>query len=89
MSFSERAYHILLLAYPRHYQSIYAEPMRQLFRDRLREVRSISELLTLWVNPGGLGRVGPETILGRRYASPASAPGFSRSRTAMHVLRGA
>ncbi len=49
MSFSERAYHILLLAYPRHYQSIYAEPMQQLFRDRLREVRSISELLTLWV----------------------------------------
>jgi hypothetical protein len=49
MRFSEKVYHILLLAYPRHYRSIYAEPMQQLFRDRLREVHSTSELLQLWV----------------------------------------
>jgi hypothetical protein len=48
MGLSEKVYHILLLAYPRHYRLIYAEPMRQLFRDRLREVHSISELLALW-----------------------------------------
>jgi hypothetical protein len=49
MSFSEKVYHILLLAYPRHYRSIYTEPMQQLFRDRLREIHSISELSALWV----------------------------------------
>lgn len=48
MSFSEKVYRILLLAYPSHYRSIYAEPMQQLFRDRLREVHSISALSTLW-----------------------------------------
>jgi hypothetical protein len=48
MSLSETIYHFLLLAYPRSYRSVYAEPMQQLFRDRLREVHSISELAALW-----------------------------------------
>ena len=49
MSFSEKIYHFLLRAYPRAYCERYAEPMEQLFRDRLREVRSFPDLVALWM----------------------------------------
>lgn len=49
MSLSEKIYHILLRAYPRHYRSVYAEPMEQLFRDRLREVHSVAGVAALWM----------------------------------------
>lgn len=48
MSFSEKVYRFLLRAYPSAYRSRYAEPMQQLFRDRLREVRSFADLAALW-----------------------------------------
>jgi hypothetical protein len=37
-----------LQAYPRGYRARYAEPMEQLFRDRLREVHTFAELAVLW-----------------------------------------
>ena len=49
MSFSEKAYRLLLRAYPRDYRDQYAEPMEQLFRDRLREVRTFEGLASFWV----------------------------------------
>ena len=49
MSFSERVYRILLVAYPRRYRRVYAEPMQQLFCDRLHEVHSFAQLSVLWV----------------------------------------
>ncbi len=49
MSFSEKAYRFLLRAYPRKYRSKYAEPMEQLFRDRLREADTLADLAALWV----------------------------------------
>ena len=49
MSLSEKIYHILLLAYPRHYRSVYAEPMEQLFRDRLGEIHSLAGFAALWM----------------------------------------
>lgn len=48
MNFSEKIYRVLLQAYPLDYRSRYAEPMEQLFRDRLREVRSLADLVVLW-----------------------------------------
>ena len=48
MSFSEKMYRVLLLAYPRDYRSRYAEPMEQLFRDRLRQAHSFTNLVSLW-----------------------------------------
>ena len=48
MSFSEKIYRVLLLAYPRDYRSRYAEPMEQLFRDRLRQAHSFTDLVSLW-----------------------------------------
>jgi hypothetical protein len=49
MSFSEKVYRFLLRAYPRNYQGRYAEPMEQLFRDRLREAHTFADLAVLWV----------------------------------------
>ena len=48
MSFSEKAYRVLLRAYPRDYRSRYAEPMEQLFRDRLRQAHSFTDFVGLW-----------------------------------------
>jgi hypothetical protein len=48
MSFSERLYRVLLRAYPRDYRRRYAEPMEQLFRDRLRQVDSPTDFMTFW-----------------------------------------
>lgn len=48
MSLSGKIYHFLLLAYPRNYRTRYAEPMEQLFRDRLREAHSFAARATLW-----------------------------------------
>lgn len=48
MNFSEKVYHFLVLAYPRAYRARYAEPMEQLFRDRLREVHTFAGLAALW-----------------------------------------
>jgi hypothetical protein len=48
MNFSETAYRVLLRAYPLSYRDRYAEPMEQLFRDRLREVRTFAGLAVLW-----------------------------------------
>ncbi len=48
MNFSEKIYHILLRVYPRDYRRRYAEPMEQLFRDRLRHVHSLPDLVALW-----------------------------------------
>src|SRR5580700_9100130 len=49
MSLSEKAYRLLLRAYPLDYRGRYAEPMEQLFRDRLREVRTFAGLAALWM----------------------------------------
>lgn len=48
MSISEKIYRFLIRAYSRDYRSRYADPMEQLFRDRMREVRGFAELITLW-----------------------------------------
>ncbi len=48
MTLSEKTYRILLQAYPRGYRVRYAEPMEQLFRDRLREVHTFADLAVLW-----------------------------------------
>jgi hypothetical protein len=48
MSFSEKIYRLLLGAYPRDYRDRYAQPMEQLFRDRLREVHGLAGLAALW-----------------------------------------
>jgi hypothetical protein len=48
MSFSEKIYRVLVRAYPRDYRSRYAEPMEQLFRDRLRQVHSFTDFVALW-----------------------------------------
>src|SRR5579872_2494532 len=48
MSFSEKMYRFLLRAYPRDYRGRYAEPMEQLFRDRLRRVDGLGDLAALW-----------------------------------------
>jgi hypothetical protein len=48
MSISEKIYRFLIRAYSRDYRSRYADPMEQLFRDRLRDVRGFAELMTLW-----------------------------------------
>lgn len=48
MSFSEKMYRFLLRAYPRDYRIRYAEPMEQLFRDRLHEVHAFADLVALW-----------------------------------------
>lgn len=47
-AFSEKIYGFLLRAYPRGYRTRYAQPMAQLFRDRLGEVRTHSNLVALW-----------------------------------------
>lgn len=49
MNLSEKTYRFLLRAYPRGYRARYAEPMEQLFRDRLREAGTFAELAVLWV----------------------------------------
>src|SRR5882762_3046055 len=49
MRTSERIYRILIRAYPASYLRAYAEPMVQLFRDRLRETGSGWGLLRLWI----------------------------------------
>src|SRR5262245_17594067 len=48
MSLSEKMYRVLLRTYPRDYRSRYAEPMEQLFRDRLRQVHSFTGFVSLW-----------------------------------------
>jgi hypothetical protein len=48
MTFSERIYGLMLRAYPRAYRRRYAEPMQQLFRDRLRATQTSGELAALW-----------------------------------------
>ena len=48
MGVSERLYAGLLRAYPRAYRNRYAGPMRQLFRDRLREARTPLSFGRLW-----------------------------------------
>lgn len=48
MSLSEKVYRVLLRAYPLDYRSRYAEPMEQLFRDRLSRVNSFTEFVALW-----------------------------------------
>ena len=45
---SEKIYRLLLRAYPRAYRDRYAQPMEQLFRDRLREVSVLPDFLALW-----------------------------------------
>lgn len=49
MGVSERLYAWLLRAYPREYRVRYAEPMQQLFRDRLRVTRTPASFARLWV----------------------------------------
>jgi hypothetical protein len=46
---SERIYGWLLRVYPRAHRSRYAEPMRQLFRDRLREAHTFRRVAGLWL----------------------------------------
>lgn len=48
MSCSEKIYRFLIRAYPRDYRDRYAQPMEQLFRDRLREVHGLANLLAFW-----------------------------------------
>jgi hypothetical protein len=48
MSFSEKIYRILLRAYPCEYRRRYAEPMEQLFRDRLRNVKTWADFAAFW-----------------------------------------
>jgi hypothetical protein len=48
MSISEKVYRFLIRAYSRDYRTQYADPMQQLFRDRLHEVRGFAELIVLW-----------------------------------------
>ena len=49
MSLSERVYRLLLRAYPRRYRQEFAEPMIQLFRDRLRAARTFSARMGFWI----------------------------------------
>jgi hypothetical protein len=49
MNFSEKAYRVLVKAYPSHYRARYAEPMEQIFRDRLREKRTFPGRALLWM----------------------------------------
>jgi len=49
MNLSERVYRVLVKAYPAHYRTRYAEPMEQLFRDRLREAHTFAERTLLWM----------------------------------------
>jgi hypothetical protein len=49
MTFSQKVYDLLLRAYPSHYQVRYAEPMRQLFRDQLREKRRFLAFAAFWI----------------------------------------
>jgi len=48
MTNSEKIYRLLLRAYPSGYRRRYAEPMAQLFRDRLRSARTWVEAIVLW-----------------------------------------
>lgn len=48
MSISEKIYRFLIRAYSSDYRSRYGDPMEQLFRDRLREVRGFAKLIALW-----------------------------------------
>ncbi len=49
MTLSERTYRFLIKAYPPSYRREYAEPMVQLFRDRLREAKSARAISRLWL----------------------------------------
>jgi len=49
MRFSEQIYRFLLRAYPAAYRKQYAEPMEQLFRDRLGESPTFPQLAAFWV----------------------------------------
>ena len=48
MSISEMVYRFLIRAYSSDYRTRYADPMQQLFRDRLHEVRGMAESIVLW-----------------------------------------
>ncbi len=48
MSLSEKLYRVLIRAYPRDFRTQYAEPMQQLFRDRLRETHGLKDSIALW-----------------------------------------
>src|SRR6266581_4299707 len=48
MSISEKVYRFLIRMYSRDHRRRYAGPMEQLFRDRLREVRGVADLIALW-----------------------------------------
>src|SRR5581483_9356802 len=49
MSLSEKLYRFLLLAYPRRYRQEFADPMTQLFRDRLRTARTLTARIGFWL----------------------------------------
>jgi hypothetical protein len=50
MTVSERIYRVLIRAYPARYRREYAEPMAQLFRDRLREAKTAWAVSRLWMH---------------------------------------
>jgi hypothetical protein len=49
MSNSEKLYRFLLRAYSRGFRARYADPMQQLFRDRLRDTRGLADWIALWI----------------------------------------
>jgi hypothetical protein len=48
MRLSEKIYRLLLRAYPRAYRDQYGQPMEQLFRDQLRDARTLTHWSALW-----------------------------------------
>jgi histone H3/H4 len=48
MTASKKIYRLLLRAYSRDHRARYADPMEQLFGDRLREVRGFTGFVKLW-----------------------------------------
>ncbi len=81
MRISERLYAWLLRVYPRTYRSRYAEPMQQLFRDRLRETRGFTGVAELW-----LRTLADWTLSVPREYWEAATP-HSRSRAHDHAAR--
>jgi hypothetical protein len=95
--FSERIYRALLRAYPRDYRHRYAEPMEQLFRDRLHGVHGFGGLLTLWrqiladwavsVPASYRARVNPRAHLSPLADSARRCIFFSRSEASSFARR--
>ncbi len=73
MRLSEKLYRLLLRAYPRHYRERYARPMKQLFRDQLRDAGTLNKFSALWARTLADWAT---TVVTRHFEPPAPAAGF-------------